>query len=102
VWLLTVSGTFIYLATFSVIARMLMYASTCVALITLRQRDGPAPVTIPLGMVWAVIAVLCSAAVLVKTPGVAVRDVSIAVLFGWVARLLVRRHPPKQGMLDTA
>ena len=102
VWLLTVSGTFIYLATFSVIARMLMYASTCVALITLRQRDGPAPVTIPLGTVWAVIAVLCSAAVLVKTPGVAVRDVSIAVLFGWVARLLVRRHPPKQGMLDTA
>jgi len=40
--------------------------------------------------------------VLVKTPGVAVRDVSIAVLFGWVARLSVRRHPPKQGMLDTA
>ena len=102
VWLLTVSGTFIYLATFSVIARMLMYASTCVALITLRQRDGPAPVTIPLGMVWAVIAVLCSAAVLVKTPGIAVRDVSIAVLFGWMARLLVRRHPPTQGMLDTA
>jgi hypothetical protein len=81
---------------------MLMYASTCVALITLRQRDGAAPVTIPLGVVWAVIAVLCSAGVLVQTPGIAVRDVSIAVLFGWMARLLVRRQSPKQGMLHTA
>lgn len=36
-------------ATFSVVARILMYLSTCLALIALRRRDGPAPITIPLG-----------------------------------------------------
>ena len=96
VWLLTVSGAFVYLATFSAIARMLMYASTCAALIRLRQRDGPAPVTIPVGPVWAVIALLCCVAVLATTPGAAVRDVSIAVLLGWAARMLVRRSQLKQ------
>ena len=90
VWTLTVSGTFIYLATFSVIARMLMYASTCVALIVLRRRNGAAPVTIPGGSAWATIALLCCLGLLATTTGTAVRDVSIALAAGWVVRLGVR------------
>ncbi len=91
-WLLTVSGTFVYLATFSVIARMLMYSSTCVALITLRRRDGPAPITIPWGPVLAVIAVLACTITLVTATGTGVRDVAIAVATGWAVRTMVRRR----------
>ena len=90
VWILTVSGTFIYLATFSVIARMLMYTSTCVALIVLRRKKGPAPLTIRGGPVWAVIALLCCVGLLATTTGTAVRDVSIALAAGWAIRLGVR------------
>lgn len=90
-WLLTISGTFVYLATFSVIARMLMYASTCMALIALRKRDGAAPIPIPFGPAWAVIAVLCCIVAFATTTGTAVRDVSIAVAVGWAGRIVVRR-----------
>ncbi len=91
VWALTVSGTFTYLATFSVIARMLMYASTCAALIPLRRRDGPAPVRIPFAPLWAVIALASCLLALASTTGAAVRDVSIAVALGLALRWLVRR-----------
>jgi APA family basic amino acid/polyamine antiporter len=92
VWILTVSGTFVYLATFSVIARMLMYASTCVALVTLRRRDGPAPLTIPAGPVLALIAVISCVVVLATTTGTALRDISIALAVGWTVRLGVRHQ----------
>jgi basic amino acid/polyamine antiporter, APA family len=36
---LTLSGTFIYAATVSTIARLLAYAATCLALLVLRRRD---------------------------------------------------------------
>ena len=90
VWSLTVSGTFVYLATFSAMSRLLMYASTCAALIVLRRRDGPAPIPIPLGPLWGVLALLCSLVAIGTTTGTAVRDVSIAVGLGWVARTAVR------------
>jgi APA family basic amino acid/polyamine antiporter len=92
VWLLTVTGTFVYLATFSVVARILMYSSTCVALIALRRRDGPAPITIPLGPLWAVIATAASLATLATTTGAAVRDVLIALAAGALIRMAVRRQ----------
>jgi len=90
VWLLTVSGTFVYLATFSAMARLLMYASTCAALLVLRRRDGPAPIPIPLGPLWAVLALLCSLVALGTTTGTAVRDVSIAIGLGWAGRTATR------------
>jgi amino acid transporter len=90
VWLLTVSGTFVYLATFSAVARLLMYASTCAALPVLRRRDGPAPVSMWFGPGWGVLALLCSAAALGTTSGTAVRDVSLAVALGMAGRSTIR------------
>ncbi|MFN0180973.1 MAG: APC family permease [Gemmatimonadales bacterium] len=100
VWLLTITGTFVYLATFSVVARILMYVSTCLALIALRRRDGPAPIKIPLGPLWAVIATVASLATLATTTGAAVRDVLIALAAGALIRMAVRRrfqHPASSG-----
>ena len=92
VWLLTLSGTFVYLATFSAISRLLTYASTCGALIVLRRRDGPAPVSIPLGGLCSVIALVCAAAAMATSTGTAIRDVSIALALTWVGRSVVRRR----------
>jgi len=91
VWLITVSGTFVYLATFSAIARVLTYASTSGALIVLRRRVGPAPIPIPLGPFLAIVALLSALVVLGSTTGTAVRDVSIAVVLGWAGRTVTRR-----------
>ena len=88
---MTVSGTFVYLATFSAIARLLTYASTCGALIVLRRQAGPAPVSIPFGPTLAVIALATTASALASTSGAAVRDVSIALAAGWIGRTLTHR-----------
>jgi amino acid transporter len=90
-WLLTTSGTFVYLATFSTLSRLLAYASTCAALIVLRRREGAAPVSIPFGPVCAVIALVCTALALVTTTGTAVRDLAIAMVLGFGARLAVKQ-----------
>jgi amino acid transporter len=92
VWLMTLSGTFVYLATFSAIARLLTYASTSGALLVLRKRVGPAPIPIPLGPLLAIVAVLSTLVVLGSTTSTAVRDVSIAVVLGWAARTVTRRR----------
>ena len=84
------TGT-VYLATFSAIARMLTYASTCAALIVLRRRDGPAPISIPLGPLWSVLAVVCTFLALGTTTGTALRDVSIAVAAGFAFQIANRR-----------
>jgi APA family basic amino acid/polyamine antiporter len=89
VWLLTVSGTFVYLATFSALSRLLTYASICAALLALRRRDGPAPLPMPLGPVWAVVALAGTAVALGTTTPVVIRDVAIAVGIGLGVRLLV-------------
>jgi amino acid transporter len=92
VWLLTLSGTFVYLATFSAISRLLTYASTCAALIVLRKREGPAPLSIPLGRLCSVVALLCTVAAMVTSTGTAIRDVSIALALTWVGRSILRRR----------
>jgi APA family basic amino acid/polyamine antiporter len=92
VWLLTLSGTFVYLATFSAISRLLTYASTCGALIVLRRREGPAPLSIPLGTLCGVLALLCTAAALATSTGTAVRDILIAVTLTWIGRSVLRRR----------
>jgi amino acid transporter len=91
VWLMTVSGTFVYLATFSAIARLLTYASTGGALIVLRRRVGPAPIPIPLGPFLAIVVLVSTLVALGSTTGSAVRDVSIAVALGWAGRTVTRR-----------
>jgi basic amino acid/polyamine antiporter, APA family len=92
VWMLTISGTFVYLATFSAITRLLTYASTCGALIVLRQKDGPAPHPIPMGPLCSVIALLSTLAALLTTTGTAVRDSLIAVSVAWILRTAWRRR----------
>jgi amino acid transporter len=86
VWVFTITGTFIYLATFAAIARILMYGFTCAALITLRRRDGSAPIAIPFGPLLSVASLLLIAFVLGTTNGTAVRDVLIASVVGVVLR----------------
>jgi amino acid transporter len=91
VCVLTVSGTFVYLASFAAAARLLMYGSTCAALIVLRRRDGPAPVAIPLGPWWAALALASTTIALAATIGTtALRDIGIAVGAGLVARAATR------------
>jgi amino acid transporter len=92
VWMLTISGTFIYLATFSAITRLLTYASTCGALIVLRKKDGPAPHPIPMGPLCSAIALLSTVVALATTTGTAVRDSLIAVSAVWVFRTAWRRR----------
>jgi amino acid transporter len=92
VWLLTVSGTFIYLATFSALTRLLVYAGSCAALPVLRKQSGEAPVSIPFGQILAVLAVLLSLAVLATTSLVALRDVAIVLALGLALRMAVRRR----------
>jgi amino acid transporter len=90
VWLLTVSGTFVYLATFSALTRLLVYAASCAALPVLRNRDGAAPVSIPLGRILAALAVLLALGVITTTSVAALRDVAIALALGLVLRFTVR------------
>jgi amino acid transporter len=90
IWLLTVSGTFVYLATFSALTRLLVYAGSCAALPVLRKQGGEAPVSIPFGQILAVLAVLLSLGVLATTSLVSLRDVAIALVLGLALRLIVR------------
>jgi amino acid transporter len=89
-WLLTISGTFMYLVTIFVIARMVAYGATSAALIVLRRRVGPAPVSIPGGPAIAVAAIVCGSAIVLSTSWVAARDVAIALLVGFAVRTGVR------------
>jgi len=89
-WLLITSGTFVYLATFSAMARLLMYGSTCAALIVLRRRDGAAPIVVPFGPALSVISILVAIAAIAATAGTAIRDLTIAVALGWALRAVIR------------
>jgi amino acid transporter len=91
VWLLTVSGTFVYLATFSALSRLITYGSICLALVVLRRRDGAAPLSIPFGSVLAVVALLGAAVALGTTTPIVIRDVTIAVAVGLIVRALTKR-----------
>jgi amino acid transporter len=97
VWLLTVSGTFIYLATFSALTRLLVYAASCAALPVLRKRSGPAPVSIPFGRLCAVLAVLATFGVIATVSAAALRDVAIALALGLALRWAVRYRGQADG-----
>lgn len=87
---LTLTGTFVHLATIAVIARMLMYASICLALLVLRRR-GPAPLRVPGGPALAVLAIGSCALVMGTASAEALRAVGIALLAGYALRIAWRR-----------
>ena len=90
-WLLTITGTFKYLLAIFVITRMLAHGSTAAALIVLRRREGPAPVTVRGGAVIAVLAFLASAGIVLTTSWTAVRDVAIVLAVGLAIRAATRQ-----------
>ncbi len=89
---LAISGSFVYLATLVVIARLTAYASTSAALLVLRRKHGPAPVPVRGGIVLSGVAVLGTIAVLTTVSIEALRDVSIALLAGLLLRYVTRRR----------
>lgn len=91
VWTLAVSGTFVYLASFSVIARLLMYGSTCAALTVFRRRHGPAPVSISFGPLVSAVALVTVVATVTTAGGTVLRDVSIAMAAGLILRAAAHR-----------
>jgi len=97
---LTLSGTFVYAATISVIARLLSYASTCAALPVLRrQRGAPdAAFTAPGGVLASAVALLLIGWLLSHSTMGQARDAAIAVAIGLLLyfgpRLVTRRADP--------
>jgi amino acid transporter len=89
---LTLSGTFVYAATISAIARLLAYAATCAALIRLRQKKG-APAAMfkaPAGVAVAIVSLLLSGWLLSTSTWQQARDSLIAALAGLVIYLAYR------------
>jgi len=82
--LLTLSGTFVYAATISVIARLLSYAATCAALPVLRRRPA-APAALfraPAGVAVSVAALTLVGWLLSHSTVRQARDAGIAALIG--------------------
>jgi amino acid transporter len=98
---LTLSGTFIYAATISTIARLLAYAATCAALPIFRYRaDAPkALFKIPFGTAVALISLVLAGWLLSKCTFTQARDALIATLAGLLiygAYYLARRSKPEK------
>ena len=89
--MLTLTGTFVYLATFSIIARLVGYAATCASLIVLRRRTGPAPLPIAGAPAMALVSLVSCGAVFATSTGTALRDVAIAMALGLALRFGWRR-----------
>src|SRR5262249_31487583 len=81
---LTLSGTFIYAATISAIARLVSYAATCAALPLLRRKDKqyPASFKAPGGVWTAMAALLLSLWLLSNCTMRQARDTAIATAVG--------------------
>jgi APA family basic amino acid/polyamine antiporter len=90
---LTLSGTFIYAATISVIARLLAYAATCAALPVLRRRAGApsAAFTAPFGVAASVISLALVAWLISNSTAVQARDAAIAAGIGLILYAISRR-----------
>lgn len=91
---IAVSGTFVYAATVSVIARLLTYGVTCAALPAFRRRkDLPeALFRLPAGNWIVAVALGISGWLLAQTTGRQMRDAALAALMGVVLYGLSRRR----------
>lgn len=90
---LTLTGTFVYAATISVIARLLSYASTCAALPVLRRRPGApdAAFRAPAGVLTSLVALLLIAWLLSHSAAREARGAAVAAAIGLLIYLLGRR-----------
>ncbi len=81
---LTLSGTFIYAATISTIARLLSYIATCLGVIVLRRRDKehPAHFKAPAGVAVSIAAMVLIVWLLAHSTGREARDTAIAAAAG--------------------
>jgi amino acid transporter len=93
--LLSLSGTFIYALKLTVITRVIVYASTCVALPVLRRReriaatvgtrgDVPPSFAVPAGMLISIVCVVLCLWLLASSGWREARDVAVAVAIGLV------------------
>lgn len=89
---LTLSGTFIYAATISVIARLLAYSATCAALPVLRQKsDAPqAMFKAPAGVAVSIASLILAGWLLSNSTRQQARDSAIAAATGLVIYLAYR------------
>lgn len=83
---LTLSGTFIYSATISAVARLLAYAGTCAALPVLRWKQGASPplFKLPSGVAVSILCLALIAWLLSNTTLLEARDAAIAAGIGLV------------------
>ena len=90
VLLLTLTGTFVYAATVSVIARLLAYGVTCAALPVLRRRaDVPsARFAAPMGVAVSVVALILVVWLLSQSSAIEARDAGIAAAIGLLIYLV--------------
>ena len=93
---LTLSGTFVYAVTISVIARLLSYGATCAALPVFRRRQDapPAQFLAPAGVTVSIVALALVGWLLSNSTGREARDATTAVALGLViyaASLKTRR-----------
>src|SRR5262249_35499978 len=97
---LTLSGTFIYAASVSVIARLLAYAGTCTACILFRRRKtAPKALFRAAGApVVAVLSLGLIAWLLAHSKGSDARDAAIAAGLGLVIYALCRAAKPNRGV----
>ena len=90
---LSLTGTFVYAATISVLVRLVTYTVTCASLIALRRSPTatPAEFTAPGGTVAAVLALLLMVWLAAQTTAGQARDTLIAVAIGFVIYWLNRK-----------
>ncbi len=94
--LIAIQGSFIYAVKVTVVTRVIVYASTCVALPLLRRKSA-SPFTVPGGVVVAVFCVGLCVLLLVNSGWQEARDVSIAIVVGLVIYALTRsRQDPQE------
>jgi APA family basic amino acid/polyamine antiporter len=106
--LLGLSGSFIYALKFTVITRVIVYASTCAALPVLRRRarmavptrtigDAPASFEVPAGILISIVCVILCLWLLANSGWREARDVVIAIVVGLAiyagTRLGQKTHP---------
>jgi len=99
---LTLSGTFVYAATISAIARLLTYAATCAALPVLRRRDAdlPALFRAPAGIALSILGLLLTGWLLSNSSARQARDTAIAATIGiliyFACRLMRKRQRARE------